>query len=181
MNSIIFLGLNGYAWITIATIAGIFVIMARTRIRAEVVFLGALTVLLVTGVVTEEEGMAGFGSEPVVVHAAFFVIIAALIHTGVLYWLSKNVLGTPKTRVGALLRLMIPASVLSALMNSVVVSLMLCVTFSYSSPIGSIQNMLVFGPGSFRFSDFARVGVWLHIVLLVAMLAVVNIMYPMYI
>ncbi|MBO4603117.1 MAG: anion permease, partial [Salinivirgaceae bacterium] len=62
-----------------------------------------------------------------------------------------------------------------------VMSLMLCVTFSYSSPIGSIQNMLVFGPGSFRFSDFARVGVWLHIVLLVAMLAVVNIMYPMYI
>lgn len=62
-----------------------------------------------------------------------------------------------------------------------VVSLMLCVTFSYSSPIGSIQNMLVFGPGSFRFSDFARVGVWLHIVLLVAMLAVVNLLYPMYV
>ena len=52
MDSIVFLGLNGYAWITIATIAGIFVVMARTRIRAEVVFLGALTVLLVTGVVT---------------------------------------------------------------------------------------------------------------------------------
>ena len=119
MSSIIFLGLNGYAWITIVTIVAIFIIMARTRIAVEAVFLGALTVLLATGVVTEEEAMAGFGSEPVVVHAAFFVIIAGLMHTGVLYWLSKNVLGTPKKYSHALLRLMIPASILGALMSSI--------------------------------------------------------------
>ena len=144
MDSIIFLGLNGYAWITIATIAGIFVVMARTRVRAEVVFLGALTVLLVTGVVTEEEGMAGFGSEPVVVHAAFFVIIAALIHTGVLYWLSKNVLGTPKTQVGAMLRLMIPASVLSAMMNSVnIVALLIDAVKLWAHKLGVAPSKLL--------------------------------------
>ena len=60
------LGLSASAWITIVTVVSIFVVMARSRIPAEVAFLGALTVLLVTGVVTEEEGMAGFGSEPVV-------------------------------------------------------------------------------------------------------------------
>ena len=86
------LGLSIYAWITIATMLGIFVVMARARIPTEVVFLGALTVLLVTGTVTEEEGLAGFGSEPVIVHAAFFVIIAGLMQSGVLYWLTKHVL-----------------------------------------------------------------------------------------
>lgn len=91
-----FLGLNGNAWITIVTLLGIFLMMARTRVPAEVTFLGALTILLVTGVVTEEEGMAGFGSEPVVVHAAFFVVIAGLMQTGVLYWLTKHVLGNPR-------------------------------------------------------------------------------------
>ena len=79
------LGLSVNAWITIVTVISIFVVMARSHIPAEVAFLGALTVLLVTGVVTEEEGMAGFGSEPVVVHAAFFVIIGGLMQTGVLY------------------------------------------------------------------------------------------------
>ena len=115
----ILFGFSIYAWITILTVISIFVVMARSRIPAEVAFLGALTVLLVTGVVTEEEGMAGFGSEPVVVHAAFFVIIAGLMQTGVLYWLTKNVLGRPQNYHSALLRLMIPTSILAALLNSV--------------------------------------------------------------
>ena len=123
MNSELFFGFSLYAWITILTVISIFVVMARSRIPAEVAFLGALTVLLVTGVVTEEEGMAGFGSEPVVVHAAFFVIIAGLMQTGVLYWLTKNVLGDPKNYNNALLRLMVPMSVMAAFLNSVKVAL----------------------------------------------------------
>jgi di/tricarboxylate transporter len=119
MDSIVVLGLSAYAWITIVTMIGIFVIMARTRIPAEVAFLSALTVLLVTGVVTEEEGMAGFGSEPVVIHAAFFVIIAGLLQTGVLYWLTKNVLGSPRNYNDSLIRLMVPTAIMSALLNSV--------------------------------------------------------------
>ena len=115
----IILGFSINAWITMLTIIGIFIVMSRSRVPAEVAFLGALTILLVTGVVTEEEGMAGFGSEPVVVHAAFAIIIAGLLHTGVLYWLTKNVLGDPKNYNNALLRLMVPTSIMAAMLNSV--------------------------------------------------------------
>jgi di/tricarboxylate transporter len=114
-----FLGLSAYAWITLVTLISIFIILARTRIPAEIVFLGALTVLLVTGVVSEEEGMGGFGSEPVVIHAAFFVIIAGLLQSGVLYWLTRHLLGTPRNYNDALRRLMVPIAVLSALLNAV--------------------------------------------------------------
>lgn len=119
MESIIILGFTLQAWITIFTVVSIFIVMARTTIPAEIAFLAALTVLLVTGVVTEEEGMAGFGSEPVVVHAAFFVIIAGLMQSGVLYWLTKHILGDPDKYRNAVMRLMIPTSALSALLNSV--------------------------------------------------------------
>ena len=114
----IILGFSIHAWITILTITGIFVVLARSRVPVEVAFMSALTLLLITGVVTEEEGMEGFGSEPVVIHAAYFVIIAGLLHTGVLYLLSKNVLGDPKNYQHALLRLMIPTSILAAFLNS---------------------------------------------------------------
>ena len=114
-----FWGLSIHAWITIVTVLSIVVVMMRTRIPADVAFLGALTVLLVTGVVSEEEGMAGFGSEPVVIHAAFFVIIAGLLQSGVLYWLTTNLLGTPRNYTDALRRLMVPIAVLSALLNAV--------------------------------------------------------------
>ena len=119
MDAELFLGLSAHAWITAVTVFSIFFVMARTRIPAEVAFLGALTILLVTGVVTEEEGMAGFGSEPVVVHAAFFVIIAGLMQSGVLYWLTKHVLGDPKNYHRAIIKLMVPISILGALLNSV--------------------------------------------------------------
>ncbi len=119
METIIFLGLSLQAWITIATIIGVFVVLLRTHIPAEVVFLGALTILLVTGIVTEEEGMAGFGSEPVVVHAAFFVIIAGLMQSGVLYWLTQHLLGDQPSYRRAIIKLMMPVSVLAALLNSV--------------------------------------------------------------
>ena len=56
MDSIVFLGLNFYAWITILTMLGIFVVMARTHIPAELAFSGAITILLVFGIVSEEEG-----------------------------------------------------------------------------------------------------------------------------
>ena len=119
LENIMFFGLSAHAWITLVTLLCIFIVMARTRISAEVTFLGALTVLLVTGVVTEEEGMSGFGSEPVIIHAAFFVIIAGLLQSGVLYWLTKNVLGHPRNYNEALLRLMVPTAIMSALLNSV--------------------------------------------------------------
>lgn len=119
MDSIIFLGLNMYAWITVVTVLSIFFFLSKTRIPAEVVFLGALAVLLTFGIVTEEEGMAGFGSEPVVVHGAFFVVMAGLMNTGVLYWLTKHLLGTPHTFKRAILQLMLPIAALGALLNSV--------------------------------------------------------------
>ena len=118
MDSIFFFGLTLQAWVTIATIFSIVVVMARTRVPVEVAFLGALTILLVFGIVTEAEGLAGFGSEPVVVHAAFFVVMAGLMQSGVLYWLTKNVLGEPKTFTVAILKLMAPIAVLGALLNS---------------------------------------------------------------
>lgn len=111
-------GLNINAWITIATMIAIFVVMSRSRIPAEIAFLGGLTILLVMGIVTEEEGMSGFGSEPVVVHAAFFVIIAGLMQSGALYLLTKHVLGEPRSYSNAILRLMSLVGVSAAFLNA---------------------------------------------------------------
>jgi di/tricarboxylate transporter len=62
-----------------------------------------------------------------------------------------------------------------------VMALMLSVTISFASPIGSSCHMLIYGPGSFRFTDFARLGIWMHIVLLAVALVIVNLIYPLYI
>lgn len=144
MENIVFFGLSIQAWITIFTVLSIFIVMARTRVPAVVAFLGALTILLVTGIVTEAEGMAGFGSEPVVVHAAFFVVMAGLMQTGVLYWLTKHMLGTPANYKQAIVKLMVPIATLSAFLNSVnVVALFVDVVKLWARKLGAKPSRLL--------------------------------------
>lgn len=115
----IILGLSLKAWIAIVTLVGVIVVMMKSHIPSEVAFLGAVTVLLVAGVVSEEEAMSGFGSEPVVVHAAFFVIIAGLMQSGALFWLTQHLLGDQRSYRRAVIKLVVPVSLLSALLNGV--------------------------------------------------------------
>ena len=144
MEDFVFLGFNLQAWITIVTVASIFIVMAKTRIPPVVAFLGAMTVLLVTGIISEAEGMAGFGSEPVVVHAAFFVVMAGLMQTGVLYWLTKHLLGNPKTYKQAVFKLMVPIASLAAFLNSInVVVLFVDVVKIWSRKLGIEPSRLL--------------------------------------
>ncbi len=144
MEHWVFLGLNMQAWITLVTVLSIFIVMAKTRMPAVVAFLGALTVLLVTGIITEAEGMAGFGSEPVVVHAAFFVVMAGLMQTGVLYWLTKHLLGRPENYKQAVVKLMVPIASLAAFLNSVnVVALFIDVVKIWARKLGTEPSRLL--------------------------------------
>lgn len=144
MDDIVFWGLGLPGWITIVTVLSIFFVMAKTRIPAVVAFLGAMTVLLVTGIISEAEGMAGFGSEPVVVHAAFFVVMAGLMQTGVLYWLTKHLLGNPNEYRQALVKLMLPIASLAAFLNSVnVVALFIDVVRIWARRLGIEPSRLL--------------------------------------
>lgn len=144
MEHIVFWGLGLPGWITIVTVLSIFFVMAKTRIPAVVAFLGAMTVLLVTGIISEAEGMAGFGSEPVVVHAAFFVVMAGLMQTGVLYWLTKHLLGNPNEYRQALVKLMLPIASLAAFLNSVnVVALFIDVVRIWARRLGTEPSRLL--------------------------------------
>jgi di/tricarboxylate transporter len=98
----------------------------------------------VTGIISEAEGMAGFGSEPVVVHAAFFVVMAGLMQTGVLYWLTKHLLGNPNEYRQALVKLMLPIASLAAFLNSVnVVALFIDVVRIWARRLGTEPSRLL--------------------------------------
>ena len=74
MESIILLGLNLNAWITIATVLSLFTILLFTKLRADLVFLGAISILFLAGVLDAKETFAGFSSSSVVVIGVLFVV-----------------------------------------------------------------------------------------------------------
>ena len=104
MRELILSGLDFHAWVTLLTALGIFALLLFTRIQAEVVFLGGMAVLLLTGVLDAREALAGFSSPSVIVVALLFVVVAGLVYTGVLHWVEKHLLGRPKSYSQALVR-----------------------------------------------------------------------------
>ena len=160
MEDIIFLGFNLYAWITIATVLSMFTVLLFTKLRADLVFLGAISILFITEVLSAKEAFSGFSSTSVVIIGVLFVVVAGLTHTGVLQWIVKHLLGQPKTYSKAVVRLMLPVAVLSSfLSNTTVVALFvgivkmwakklnvspskLLIPLSYASGMGGVCTLI---------------------------------------
>ena len=138
------LGLSIYAWITIMVVLTMFGVMLFTKIPAEFVFLSAIAVLYLTGVLDVKEALAGFSNTSVVTIGALFVVIAGLIQTGVLHWMAKYVLGTPKDEKKAVVRLMLPVAFLSSILsNTAVVALFVNVVKMWSKKLGIAPSRLL--------------------------------------
>ena len=54
------------------------------------------------------------------------------------------------------------------------VALMISVSSSFATPIGSPTHMLVYGPGGYRFSDFMRIGLLMNLIILAANIFIVH-------
>ena len=144
MESIVFLGFNLYAWITIATVLSMFTVLLFTKLRADLVFLSAMGILFVTGVLNAKEAFSGFSSTSVVIIGVLFVVVAGLTHTGVLQWIVKHLLGQPKSYSKAVIRLMLPVAALSSfLSNTTVVALFVGIVKMWSKKLNISPSKLL--------------------------------------
>lgn len=57
--------------------------------------------------------------------------------------------------------------------------LMISVSSSFATPIGTPTNLLVYGPGGYRFSDFLRIGLPMNFIILAANIFIVTLMFPL--
>ena len=144
MDSFIFLGFSLHAWITIVTVLTMFTVLLFTKLRADLVFLGAIGTLFVTGVLDAKEAFSGFSSTSVVVIGVLFVVVAGLTYTGVLQWIVKHLLGQPKTYAKAVVRLMLPVAGLSSfLSNTTVVALFVGIVKMWSKKLNISPSKLL--------------------------------------
>jgi di/tricarboxylate transporter len=144
MDSFMFLGFGLDAWITIVTVLGMFATMLLTKLRADVVFLAAIGVLFVTGVLDAKEAFSGFSSTSVIVIGVLFVVVAGLTYTGVLQWIVRHLLGQPNSYGKAVIRLMLPVAGLSSfLSNTTVVAMFVGIVKMWSKKLGISPSKLL--------------------------------------
>ena len=118
------LGLSIDAWITIATVITIIAVMLFTKVRTDAVMLIAIGVLFATGVLDAKEMCSGFSAGTVVVTGVLAVVMAGLRYTGVLQWIMKHVFGLPDRYPTALMRMMVPVSLLSAFLSNTMLTIL---------------------------------------------------------
>jgi len=108
-----------HAWIAVAVTLAVFVALQfRRNVPADLLFLGGLVAVALTGVITPTQALAGFANPAVLTIGALFVVAAGLRSTGVLDWLGRLLLGTAHTATDALRRLGVTVLGVSAFINN---------------------------------------------------------------
>ena len=160
MYDIFFGGLNLAAWVTIVTVLALFLSLIFTKLREDVAFLGVIAVLLLTGVIDTKEALSGFSSSSVVVIGVLFAVVAGLTYTGVMQWIVRYLLGTPKSYSASIVRMMVPVAAMSSVLSNTTVVVMfvkivkiwakklnispskLLIPLSYASGMGGVCTLI---------------------------------------
>lgn len=106
------------AWATVGVILLILVMLIWNRVSTDVLIVGGVTLLVLMGILTPREAVAGMANEGMLTVAVLFVVVAGLQETGGVTWLGQRLLGRPKNIIAAQMRLMIPVAGFSAVMNN---------------------------------------------------------------
>jgi len=132
-------------WFTLSVVALVLFLLSSTPAPTEVVLLGAMIVLSITGVLSPSEALSGFSNPGVMTIAALYVVVGGLKETGAIGWFSQRFLGRPRSLLSAQLRLMGAGGALSAVINNTpVVAMFIPIAQEWSKRYGiSISRLLL--------------------------------------
>lgn len=121
-------------------------------------------------------GMIVDGVAPWMVGLSPFLLILAVYFIGLVLteFLSNNAVAVVFTPVAIQL-----AQSLGHDPRPFVVAVMFSATLAFATPVGYQTNMMVYGPGGYRFSDFTKVGLPLNILTMLVASALIPLIWPL--
>jgi di/tricarboxylate transporter len=132
------------AWATLFVVVVVLAVLAATRVRAHVVLLGALTLLLTLGVISDRDLLSSVANPGMATVGALFAVGAGLRDTGGMSWLAERLLGRPQSVTSARVRIVGPVALLSAFMNNIpLVAVMLPVVNDWARRIRVSTSQLM--------------------------------------
>ena len=145
MNAIFELSQTQGAYLTMAVVAGMFIMFLREIYPTEVVAMIGVSVLLVTGVLSYEDAVAVFANPAPWTIAAMFVIVAGLVRTGALDALTQVVERQAKRNPGvAIGGALLCVAFASAIMNNTpLVVVMIPIFVQLAGTLGTSASKLL--------------------------------------
>ncbi len=131
--------------ICLAILAVAVILFSWDHVPADVVALGVLLSVIVTGLLPAEEALSGFGSGKVVMILGFFIMTAALSHTGIVdtvgQWILTRAGGRPFVLIAVV---MVSVSLLSAFIsNTAATAFFIPVVLGIAARVGTSPSRLL--------------------------------------
>lgn len=108
-----------FAAIAVAVLLAKVALMIDGRVPSDVIAMGMIVVLVVTGTLPTNEALMSFGNESVVINGILDIVILGLVYSGATFWLAEHFFVKKITKFRFLvLRVMVPVTISSALISA---------------------------------------------------------------
>jgi di/tricarboxylate transporter len=135
--------------------------------------------MLPLGLAMESTGTARLLADQIVTLLGNWGPLAVMMGIFVMTGLLTEVMSNAAATVLAVPIAIDAALGLGANPRAFVMAIVIAASTSFLMPIGHQVNVLIFGPGGYRFFDYTRVGVWLNLVLLILTALVLPLIWPL--
>lgn len=128
-------------------VVGLLGTLLVTRLPVDMLFVAALTALVLAGVLEPSEAFAGLSNSGFLTVAVLYIVVAGVRNTGGVQWVVHHILGRPKSLIRAQARLTLPVAGLSGFVNNTPVVAMMIPAVSewarrFSLPPSRLQMLL---------------------------------------
>jgi di/tricarboxylate transporter len=106
------------AWLTVALLSSLFVLLIFTKFPPWAIFLGVLTLAITLKLAPENELLLGFSNSGVITVGALFVVAAGMYSTGAITLVADKLIGFPKSLRQAQLKILPSIAFGSAFLNN---------------------------------------------------------------
>ncbi len=196
---------RGHAPIAIAALIGIVLLAALGVAPILMLSILAVAVVLVTGCIDADEAFSFIDGQLLALIFSMLAIGAALESSGAVQMIVNGIAPTLKMLPPFLVvwAIYLLTSILTELVSNnavavvvtpiaiglasamgfdprpLVVAVMIAASASFATPIGYQTNMMVYGPGGYRFTDFLRVGIPLNLSIGLLASALIPLLWPL--
>ena len=169
----------------LAVLGAVLVLLTRS-VDAEEAFsfvdgrlLAMIFAMLAVGAALEESGAVEMIVNAIAPHLGglpgpLLVLAVFALTTTLTELVSNNAVAVVVTPVAIAL-----AEALGVDPRALVVAVMVAASCAFSTPIGYQTNMLVYGPGGYRFTDFVKVGIGMNVIVALVASALIPVIWPL--
>jgi di/tricarboxylate transporter len=191
--------------IAVLILVGVLLVVSLRILHVSQAMLIGGVLMILLGVVTMDEAYKSIQWKSVFLIAGMLPLGIAMQNTGTAAFLAERItdlvggLGDRAVLMGIFLMTALLTEVMSNAAATVLVvpiaidaargldvnpqtfvmAVVIAAATSFLMPIGHQANVLVFGPGGYRFSDYTKVGVWLNIIIFIVVAIFLPIVWPL--